>query len=41
VACDVVEVNPRVEGMNGITSLHAARVIFELLACYGAREKRY
>ena len=41
VASDVVEVNPRMDGVNGITSLHAARVIFELLACYGAREKRY
>jgi agmatinase len=41
VASDVVEANPRMDGMNGITSLHAARVIFELLACYGAREKRY
>jgi agmatinase len=41
VGSDVVEVNPRVDGVGGITSLHAARVIFELLACYGAREKRY
>ncbi|MGC9444594.1 MAG: agmatinase family protein [Candidatus Methanospirareceae archaeon] len=41
VASDVVEVNPRRDSTNGITSLHAARVIFELLACYGAREKRY
>jgi agmatinase len=41
VASDVVEVNPRMDGVGGITSLHAARVIFELLACYGAREKRY
>lgn len=41
VASDVVEVNPRMDGINGITSLHAARVIFELLACYGACEKRY
>ena len=41
VASDVVEVNPDIDGVNGITSLHAARVIFELLACYGAREKRY
>ncbi|HDS45991.1 MAG TPA: hypothetical protein ENN68_07895 [Methanomicrobia archaeon] len=41
VASDVVELNPRLDGMNGLTSLHAARVIFELLACFGAREKRY
>ena len=41
VASDVVEVNPRVDAVGGITSLQAACVIFELLACYGAREKRY
>ena len=41
VASDVVEVNPQMDSVNGITSLHAARVIFELLACYGARENRY
>ena len=41
VASDLVEVNPQMDSVNGITSLHAARVIFELLACYGACEKRY
>ncbi|HUV02177.1 MAG TPA: agmatinase [Desulfobacteria bacterium] len=35
VASDVVEVNPRLDTVNGITSINAARVIFEILACYG------
>ena len=35
VASDLVEVNPRFDSANGITSLNAARIIFELLACYG------
>jgi agmatinase len=41
VASDVVEVNPRLDCGNALTSLHAARVVFELLACYGHAEKRY
>lgn len=41
VASDVVEVNPRLDCGNALTSLHAARVVFELLACYGRAEKRY
>jgi agmatinase len=36
VASDLVEVNPRFDNASGITSLNAARIIFELLACYGA-----
>ena len=35
VASDVVEVNPRFDTANGMTSLNAARIIFEILACYG------
>lgn len=41
VASDVVEVNPRLDCGNALTSLHAARVVFELLAGYGRAEKRY
>jgi agmatinase len=41
VATDVVEVNPRFDSANGITSLNAARIIFELVACYGAGNNRY
>jgi agmatinase len=41
VASDVVEVNPRLDCANALSSLHAARVVFELLACYGRAEKRY
>ena len=40
VASDVVEVNPRFESANGITSLNAARIVFEILACYGASDGR-
>ena len=36
VASDLVEVNPRFDNATGITSLNAARIIFELLAGYGA-----
>jgi agmatinase len=39
VASDLVEVNPRFDNANGITSLNAARIIFELLACYGAGDR--
>jgi agmatinase len=38
VASDVVEVNPKLDTRNGITSINASRIIFELLACYGMRE---
>lgn len=31
VASDVVEVNPRLDNVNGITSINAARIVFELL----------
>jgi agmatinase len=41
VASDLVEVNPRFDNANGITSLNAARIIFELLACYGAGDRYY
>ncbi|MGB7532648.1 MAG: agmatinase [Halobacteriota archaeon] len=40
VASDVVEVNPRLDIANGITSLNAARVVFEILACYWKRDNR-
>ncbi|MEA2032025.1 MAG: agmatinase [Euryarchaeota archaeon] len=40
VASDVVEVNPGLDIANGITSLNAARVVFEILACYGERDNR-
>jgi agmatinase len=40
VASDVVEVNPQFDSANGITSLNAARIIFEILACYGASDGR-
>lgn len=40
VASDVVEVNPKLDTSNGITSINAARIIFELLACYGSRAKQ-
>jgi agmatinase len=38
VASDVVEVNPKLDTRNGITSINAARIIFELLACYWKRD---
>ena len=38
VASDVVEVNPKLDTSNGITSINAARIIFELLACYWERD---
>ena len=41
VASDVVEVNPRLDSTNGITSINAARLIFEILACYWERDNRY
>ena len=41
VASDVVEVNPRLDSANGITSTNAARLIFEILACYWERDNRY
>jgi len=34
VVSDVMEVNPRLDNVNGITSITAARIIFEILACY-------
>ncbi len=41
VASDVVEVNPSLDSTNGITSLNAAKIIFEILACYGTSDNRY
>jgi agmatinase len=41
VGSDVVEVNPRLDTINGITSINAARIIFEILACYWERDNRY
>ncbi len=41
VASDVVEVNPRLDSANGITSINSARLIFEILACYRKSDKRY
>ncbi|MDI6885312.1 MAG: agmatinase [archaeon] len=38
VASDVVEVNPKLDTSNGITSINAARIIFEILACYWKRD---
>ena len=38
VANDVVEVKPRLDSVSGITSISAARFIFEILACYGERD---
>lgn len=38
VASDVVEVNPKLDTSNRITSINASRIIFELLAGYGMRE---
>jgi agmatinase len=40
VASDVVELNPRLDIANGITSLNAARIVFEILACYWERDNR-
>jgi agmatinase len=40
VASDVVEVNPKLDTINGITSINAARIIFEILACYGENDNR-
>jgi agmatinase len=41
VASDVVEVNPRLDIANGITSISAARIIFEILAGYSESDNRY
>jgi agmatinase len=41
VASDVVEVNPELDNANGITSINAARIIFEMLACYFESDNRY
>lgn len=41
VASDMVEVNPKLDNINGITSINAARLIFELLACYRESDNRY
>ncbi len=38
VTSDVVEVNPKLDTTNGITSINAARIIFEILACYWKRD---
>ena len=38
VASDVVELNPKRDYRNGITSINAARVVFEILACYCERD---
>ncbi|MFZ2071842.1 MAG: agmatinase [Halobacteriota archaeon] len=35
VVTDVTEVNPQLDSTNGITSINAARLVFEILACYG------
>jgi len=40
VTSDVVEVNPKLDTINGITSINAARIIFEILACYGEMDTR-
>ncbi len=40
VGSDVVEVNPRLDSANGITSINASRLIFEILACYRERDNR-
>lgn len=40
VASDVVEVNPRLDNVNEITSITAARIIFEILACNGEMDNR-
>ena len=40
-ASDVVEVNPRLDNANGITSISAARIIFEILAGYSESDNRY
>ncbi len=34
IACDIVEVNPSLDVKNGITSINAARLVFEILAAY-------
>jgi agmatinase len=34
ITCDVTEVNPKLDGVNGITSVNAARIIVEILSCY-------
>ncbi len=41
VASDVVEVNPKLDTINGITSINASRLIFEILACYLEGDNRY
>ncbi len=41
VASDLVEVNPRLDSANGITSISAARIIFEILAGYWESDNRY
>jgi len=40
VAADVVEVNPRMERRNRITSVSAARIVMEILACMHEQEER-
>jgi agmatinase len=37
VASDVMEVNPKFDIVNGITSINVARIVFEILACYWER----
>mgnify|MGYP000235735270 CR=1 FL=1 len=39
VAADVVEVNPRMERRNRITSVSAARIVMEILACMHEQEE--
>ena len=41
VASDVVEVNPRLDTANGITSINAARLVFEILGCYCEMDNCY
>lgn len=41
VASDVAEVNPRLDSANGITSINAAKIVFEILACYRESDNRY
>ena len=38
VASDVVEVNSKFDIINGVTSINAARIVFEILACYWERD---
>jgi arginase family enzyme len=41
VVTDVTEVNPRLDSVNGITSINAARLVFKILAGYGQMDKGY